>query len=463
MEPLIRLEEALFLGRARTRELYRRYVNPGLAALLGSVGFDRRYVRASGVSVWDAEGNEYWDFLGGYGAVNQGHNHPRIVAALEAVREAPNLLQASLSSLVAAVAHNLAQITPGDLSRTFFCNSGAEAVEGALKLARAATRKRRILYAQGSFHGKSFGALSVTGRSKYQDPFRPLLPETYAVPYGDLDALEGALRRRDVAAVILEPIQGEGGVIVPPEGYLRGVQELCRRYEALLILDEIQTGFGRTGKLFACEWEGVTPDILCLAKSLGGGVMPVGAFVTTPQVWDRAYGGMERALLHTSTFGGNARAMAVALASIEVVVEENLAEKARLRGEQALAGLRAIQRQFPSMIREVRGRGLLIGVEFEKPTRGWAERLTGGLVNRAAAEYGASLVAAQLLDRYRIITAYTLNNPNVIRFEPPLVVTEEQVRRTLNAVRAVLSEHRSFFSLAAGAVRSALGERIRRG
>ncbi|MDI3299210.1 MAG: aspartate aminotransferase family protein [Bacillota bacterium] len=463
MEPLISLEQALFLGRGETRDLYRRYVNPGMAALLGSVGFDRRYVRASGVSVWDAEGNEYWDFLGGYGAVNQGHNHPRIVAALEAVREAPNLLQAALSPLVAAVAHNLAQITPGELSRSFFCNSGAEAVEGALKLARAATRKRRILYAEGSFHGKSFGALSVTGRSRYQEPFRPLLPETYALPYGDLDAMESALRRRDVAAVILEPIQGEGGVIVPPEGYLRGVQELCRRYDALLVLDEVQTGFGRTGKLFACEWEGVTPDILCLAKSLGGGVMPVGAFVTTPQVWDRAYGGMERALLHTSTFGGNARAMAVALASIQVVVEEDLAERARRRGEQALAGLRALQRQFPSMIRDVRGRGLLIGVEFEKPTRGLAERLTGGLINRAAAEFGGALVAAHLLDRYRIITAYTLNNPNVIRFEPPLVVSEEQVRRTLNALRAVLEEHRSFFSLAAGTVRSVLGERLRRG
>ena len=280
---LITLEEALRLNRQDIHDLYKRYMNPSLATMLGLLKFDKRFVRAEGVRVWDEDGIEYLDFLGGYGALNFGHNDPRLNAALERVNTLPNLLQASLGTLSAVLAHNLAAIMPGGLQRSFFVNSGAEAVEGALKLAKAATKKKRIIYCEGAFHGKTMGALSVTGRSKYQAPFEPLVPDCAMVPFGDQGALEQELKKGDVAAVILEAIQGEGGVRIPPSGYLQEVRQLCKQYGALMVVDEIQTGFGRTGTIFACEQEKVIPDVICTSKSLGGGVMPLGAFTTTEE------------------------------------------------------------------------------------------------------------------------------------------------------------------------------------
>jgi putrescine aminotransferase len=446
-EDLLSLQEAMQLNRRDVRDIYKQYANPGLATMMGLINFDKKFVRAQGVSVWDDQGNEYLDFLGGYGALNFGHNHPQIVEAVQQAGELPNLLQASLGTLYAALAYNLAQITPGELCRTFFGNSGAEAVEGALKLARAATKKTRIIHCEGSFHGKTFGALSVTGKSKYQDPFKPLLPGCEAVPFGDPNALEAKLRNRDVAAFIIEPIQGEGGVHIPEEGYLRQVRDLCTRYETLLIFDEIQTGFARTGTTFACQWDTVEPDIMCLGKSLGGGVMPISAFTTTEGIWDRAFGGMEKCALHTSTFGGNARACAAGIASIEVMINENLAEQTRGKGAYLLQGLRELQEKYPALIKEVRGRGLLIGIEFNQVSGGFLNKVTGGKLNKFAEEYLAALVAGELMNRYQIITAYTLNNPNVIRFEPPLIVTREQLDTLLHALEDIFKKHSSIWSL----------------
>ncbi|MDD2555694.1 MAG: aspartate aminotransferase family protein [Syntrophaceticus sp.] len=445
---LLSLQEALQLDRRDISDIYKQYANPGLATMLGLVNFNKKFVKARGVNVWDDEGNEYLDFLGGYGALNFGHNHPQITDAVQKAAELPNLLQASLGTLYAALAYNLAQITPGELCRTFFGNSGAEAVEGALKLARGATGKTRFIHCEGSFHGKTFGALSVTGKSKYQDPFKPLLPGCEAVPFGDLNALEEKLKNKDVAAFIIEPIQGEGGVHLPEQGYLKGVRELCDRYDTLLIFDEIQTGFARTGTNFACQWETVVPDIMCLGKSLGGGVMPISAFITTEGIWDSAYGGMEKCSLHTSTFGGNARACAAGIASIEVMINEDLAEQARGKGAYLLQGLRDLQEKYPAMIKEVRGRGLLIGVEFNQMSdEGLFNKLTKGKINKLAEEYLASLIAGQLMNKYQIITAYTLNNPNVIRFEPPLIVSREQMDKLLAAMEDIFEHHSSMWSI----------------
>ena len=227
--------------------------------MLGLLNFDKRFVKAAGMQVWDEDGNVYLDFLGAYGALNLGHNPPAAQRGLEQAQELPNLLQASLNGMAAALAHNIAQVTPGKLGRTFFCNSGAEAVEGALKMARIATGRQRIIYCEGAFHGKTLGALSVTGRSKYQQPFAPLIPGCQAIPYGDVIALENELARGDVAAFIVEPIQGEGGVIVPPEGYLAKVRELCSRYGTLFIADEIQTGFRAYRQAVACQHEMLLP------------------------------------------------------------------------------------------------------------------------------------------------------------------------------------------------------------
>jgi len=239
--------------------LYRHHVNPGLCSLLGIVGFDRRFVEAHGMTVVDDCGIEYLDFLGGYGALNLGHNHPEVIEAVRRLEGMPNILQASIGCLTGALAAALASVAPGQLEKSFFGNSGAEAVEGALKLSRISTGRTDFVYAEDSFHGKSMGALSVTGRAKYQKPFQPLVPGCHQVPYGDIDALGTALSDHECAAFTVEPIQGEGGVIVPPDGYLKAAEGLCRAHGALLVVDEIQTGFGRTGTMFASEREGIEP------------------------------------------------------------------------------------------------------------------------------------------------------------------------------------------------------------
>ena len=453
---LITLEEALNLSEKEVKKMYKDYINPGLATMLSLVNFDKVYTYAQGSIVKDKEGKEYIDFLGGYGSINLGHNHPEVFAAVARVKDLPNILQASLGSLSAVLAKNLAEITPGKLQRTFFCNSGAEAVEGALKLARIATGKSTIISCDGSFHGKTMGALSATGREKYKKPFQPLVPGFITIPYGDLDSLEKALQENEVAAFIVECIQGEGGIIVPPDGYLKGVRQLCTKYDALLIIDEVQTGLGRTGKMFACEHENVEPDILCLAKSLGGGLVPLGAYITTKEIFDKAYGGLEKTLLHTSTFGGNAHAMAAGIAAIEITVRENLPQQAAEKGAYLLEKLKNLQSKHP-IIKDVRGKGLMIGLELQGSDKGLLNKLSGGALANLSKEYFASLLAGKLLNEYNIITAYTLNNPNVIRIEPPLNISYEHLDRLLEGLENILTENKSFIKLAVSNVKNIFG------
>ena len=439
----IGVKEAMKLSREQNEKNHRQFINPELVKMMSLLDFDKCFVRAEGSSVWDNEGNEYLDFLGGYGALNLGHNHPEVIAAVESVKS-PNLLQAALNPLAGALARDLALFTPGELQYSFFGNSGAEAVEGALKLARASTGKTNFVSCEGAFHGKSFGALSVTGREKYRKPFAPLLPVVEFVPYGDSAALEKVLAKGDTAAFIVEPIQGEGGVIVPPEGYLKKARDICTEHNTLLIIDEIQTGFGRTGKLFACEHEGVVPDIMCISKSFGGGVMPLAAYTATEKVWKRAYGSMEKATLHTSTFGGNSRAAAAGIASLEIIYREDLSRQAAEKGEYLLKRLRQLQEKYP-LLQEVRGRGLMIGLEFTQPKQeGLLNKLTGGMVGKMASEYLGAMVAGELLTKHQIITAYTLNNPNVIRLEPPLTITYEQLDKLLTALEEIFARNKGF-------------------
>ncbi len=444
---LLTIEDALALDIRGIRGIYKRCGNPALTKMLSLLEFDKRFVGARGVVVWDEKNDEYLDFLGGYGALNVGHNHPRVLEALSKVEDMPGLIQTSLPPVAAALANNLAAVTPGELQRTFFCNSGAEAVEGALKLARAATGRPAFVFCENSFHGKTLGALSVTGKEKYRTPFTPLVPDCHAVPFGNADQLEIAVKRHKPAAFIVEPIQGEGGIIVPPAGYLAQASDICARYGTLLVVDEIQTGFGRTGKMFACEHENVTPDVICMAKSLGGGVLPIGAFITTDALWRKAYSGVDRATLHTSTFGGNSRAAAAGLAALEVVLQEDLSAAAREKGRLLVELLTALQHRFP-LIREVRGQGLLIGIEFNQP-QSLVNTASFGMAKKLSHEFIASLVASELAGRHRIITAYTLNNPNVIRLEPPLTVSENQLHVVSQALEQVLSTHKGFFGIAA--------------
>jgi putrescine aminotransferase len=396
---------------AEVFENYKSYVNPPLARVMKISGSPVE-VRASGCTIWDAAGKSYLDFAGGYGVFTLGHSHPRVVAAVREQLERMSLSGKTMFNvLLGRAAKRLAEITPGDLRISFWCNSGTEAIEGSIKLARAATGRTKIVSTMNAFHGKTMGALSVSGREAFQTPFQPLLEGFARVPYGDVSELDEALH--DAAAFIVEPVQGEGGVNVPPDGYLRAVREACDRAGALFVADEVQTGFGRCGYLFGCDREDVVPDVMTLAKGLSGGVMPVGAFISRPEIWTRAFG--KAPLVHTSTFGGGELACAAALASMDTLEDEGLVENSRVRGEQLLAGARAIGAEFPEVVREVRGLGLLVGVELtSEGYGGWIipEMLKGG-----------------------VTAAWTLNLQRVIRLEPPLIVTSEQVDRALAALR----------------------------
>jgi len=389
---------------------YRSYINPPLARVMKLSGSPVE-VSASGATITDHTGRSYLDFAGGYGVFTLGHRHPRVVAA---VREQLDRMALSgrtmFNPLMGRLAKRLAELTPGDLTFSFFCNSGAEAVEGALKLARAATGRATFVSTGGAFHGKTFGALSVSGRDAFRTPFAPLLPDVRQVGFGDAAALRAAVDA-GVAAVIVEPIQGEGGVNVPPDGYLREVRAICDGVGAVMIADEVQTGLGRCGARFACDREGVVPDVMALAKGLSGGVMPIGAYVARPAVWNAAYA--KAPLLHTSTFGGSELACAAALAALDVLVDDDLAERARVRGDQLLAGARAVMRRHPAVIADVRGAGLLVGVELRDEG------------------YGGAIIP-DLLKR-GVTAAWTLNAQRVIRLEPPLIVRAAEIDVALDA------------------------------
>lgn len=454
MTELISLDEALAASREELVSKHRAYVNPAFQKMLGYLGFDKKFVQAQGTKVWDEAGVSYLDFLGGYGSLNLGHNPETVYEAIEKVKSSPNILQASMGILNASLAENLARITPRGLQNTFFCNSGAEAIEASIKLARKVTGRPEIISAQGSFHGKTMGALSVSGRDKFKKGFSPLLPNCKQVPFGDIEALENALSDQ-VAAVLLEPIQGEGGVIMPPDNYLTKARELCNQYQALLIVDEIQTGLGRTGKLFATQWEQVEPDVLCLAKSLGGGVIPMGAMITRSKHWQAAYGSMDSALLHTSTFGGNTVASAAGIQSLNLLINNDLAEAARTQGAYMLKRLSDLASEN-TLIKEVRGKGLLIGMEFHLPEKDVLDKISKGMVSQMGREYAGAFVAERLLNEYQVITAYTLNNPNVIRLEPPLTVTSEELDYVIASIKELTNKYDNFYRLALSSGKKAM-------
>jgi putrescine aminotransferase len=397
---------------AEAFENYKNFINPPLARVMKLSGSPVE-VRASGTTIWDQNGKAYLDFAGGYGVFTLGHSHPRVIAAVREQMERMSLSGKTMFNVVLGrAAKRLAELAPGDLQYSFWCNSGAEALEGAIKLARAATGRVKIVATHDAYHGKTLGALSISGREAFQEPFRPLLADVAHVAFADAPVLDQALR--DAAAFVVEPVQGEGGVNVPPLGYLRAVRAACDRAGALFIADEVQTGLGRCGYLFACERDGVVPDVMTLAKGLSGGIIPVGAFIARPDLWNRAYA--KAPLIHTSTFGGSEIACAAALAAMDVLIEDDLVSNARARGEQLLDGCKAIALEYPQVIREARGLGLLVGVE---------------LTNEG---YGGWIIPEML--KAGVTAAWTLNQQRVIRLEPPLIVTEGEVEIALSAFSA---------------------------
>lgn len=391
---------------------YEKYINPSQARLFRFMGLASVEGSAEGWTITDSEGKQFIDCLGGYGMFALGHRNPAVVKAVEdALHTMPMCGKVLFNRQMADLAEKLAEITPGELQYSFFVNSGTEAVEGCLKVARLATKRIKFVAAENAFHGKTMGSLTATGRDLYRDPFKPLLDGFTHVPYGDIEAIKNAVDE-ETAAVILEPIQGEGGIIVPPDGYLHQVKEVCEAKGALLIADEVQTGIGRTGEWFGVNHDGVTPDLMACAKALGGGVMPIGAIIGTPRAWQ---GLIEAPFLHTSTFGGNQLACAAGIAAIKYIQEEDLLRRGRETGAYFKAGLEKIMQEYPEVIAQVRGRGMMIGIELTK-------------------EGAGGMLMSLMIDK-KIIMAYTLNNPKVIRIEPPLIMPVEVVDHVLEEFR----------------------------
>lgn len=411
----------------QTVDGFREHVNPGFLAYRKTVTKDGQFAAVEwsdeGSCFTDVSGKKYIDCLGGFGIYNVGHRNPKVVKAVtdQLNRQALHS-QDLLDPLRAMLARILADITPGDLKYSFFTNSGTESVEAALKLAKMYSERTTFISTTRAFHGKSLGSLSGTAKGMFRKPFLPLIPGFRHVPFGDIDMMRKtfetcSLVGEDVAAVILEPIQGEGGIILPPENYLKQVRELCDEYGALLIFDEVQTGMGRTGKMFAAELYDVVPDIICLAKAFGGGVMPAGAVVAKESVFKSWF---ENPFMHTTTFGGNPLACAAAIATIGVLLEERLPERAEEVGEYFLNGLKEAASGHEDKVLEIRGKGLMIGIEFHQDEIGY--EVSKGMFDRG------------------VLVAGTLINSKTIRIEPSLKISYEEVDTVINTFKDVLEK-----------------------
>ncbi|MFE0047729.1 aspartate aminotransferase family protein [Streptomyces albireticuli] len=419
-------------------DLHTRHLNHQLPRMLRTIGFDKVYERAEGAYFWDAEGRDYLDMLAGFGVMGVGRHHPVVRKALHDVLDASlaDLTRFDCQPLPGLLAEKLLSYTP-HLDRVFFGNSGTEAVETALKFARYATGRPRVLYCDHAFHGLTTGSLSVNGETGFRDGFAPLLPDT-AIPLGDLDALERELRRGDVAAFVVEPVQGKG-VHEPPPGFLRAAQDLLRRHKALLIADEVQTGIGRTGDFYAYQHEeGVEPDLVCVAKALSGGYVPVGATLGKDWIFKKVYSSMDRVLVHSASFGSNAQAMAAGLAVLSVMEDEELVANARHTGELLRSRLAALVGKY-ELLHDVRGRGLMIGIEFGRP-RSLGLRGRWAMLQAARKGLFAQMVVVPLLQKHRILTQVSGDHLEVIKLIPPLTIGEPEVDRFVAAFTAVMDD-----------------------
>ena len=419
--------------------LHKEYLNPQLARVLETLGFDRLYVRGEGCYLYDDKGERYLDFLAGFGVYALGRGHPAVKKALHQAidLDLPNMVQLDCALLPGLLAEKLVARAHDGLRRVYFCNSGTEATEAAIKFARRATGRPRVLFCDHAFHGLTTGSLALNGGKDFREGFGQLLPGTTQVPFGDADALARELRSKDVAAFVVEPIQGKG-VNVAPEGYWQSVQELCRRHGTLLVADEVQVGMGRTGKFFAHEHYGLEPDIVTLSKALSGGYVPVGAVLCTEKVFMSVYSSMERAMVHSTTFGRNQLAMVAGLATLEVFDDEQIVEQARRTGEAFDAALAPLVERY-EMLHAVRGKGLIIGLVFDKP-RSRALRLRWNALEAVRTALFSQMVVVPLFHRHRILTQVAADNMNVIKLLPPLLAGQEEVDYFAAALDDVLRD-----------------------
>lgn len=436
--------------RNQAFELHRQHVNPQFARVLRTIGFDKTYVKAQGAHLWDERGNKYLDMLGGYALLNMGRNHPAIKKTLIDFlnQDYPTWVQFETPLLSGLLAAELKKRVSNDLEYVFFTNSGTEGIEAAIKFARCATGRPGLVFTNKAFHGLSTGSLSINGDASFREGFEPLLPGCAPIPFDDLAALEEALSNRNVAAFIVEPIQGKG-VNIPSQGYLREAATLCRSSGTLLVVDEVQTGFGRTGKFLAIDHErdgagDVDPDIIVLSKALSGGYVPVGAVLTRKNVWEKVFSSMERAIVHSSTFHQGSLAMAAGLASLRALDDDDLIGNADRMGRMLMNGLIAMKPRYPLM-KDVRGRGLMIGIEFGPPgMRSPGLRTAWSLIHTMDANLFPQAIVLPLMDDHRIITQVAGHHIDVIKLIPPLVIDESDVKWFLSAFEDVMKKLHQF-------------------
>jgi ornithine--oxo-acid transaminase len=432
------LREVLRARGSERYELHRKHLNPQLPRMLHAIGFDRVYTSAEGAYLYDDAGRDYLDMLAGFGVYAVGRHHPVVRKAMHDVVDLglADLTQFDAPPLAGPLAEALLARVP-HLQRVYFSNSGTEAVEAGLKYARYFTRRKRIVYCDHAFHGLTAGSLSVNGARDFRKGFGPLLPGT-AIPFGDLDALERELRRGDVAGFLIEPIQGKGVAVSPP-GFLQGAQRLLREHGALLIADEVQCGLGRTGEFFAFQHDGVEPDLVATAKALSGGYVPVGATLGREEIFARVYSSMDRVLVHDSTFGSNAQAMAAGLATLHVLEAEDVIENARTVGAELMRRLVELADKY-ELIGDVRGRGLMIGIEFRAPASSMKLRTHWRALQLARKGLFAQTVVHALFHRHRILTQVSGDHIEVIKLIPPLIIGEREVDRFITAFDDVLAD-----------------------
>jgi ornithine--oxo-acid transaminase len=435
--------------------LYERYVNPQWVRLLDVLQMNVDYVRCSGVELHTADGRVILDFNSGYCVHNVGHNHPRVVAALkdELERTGPAMLQNHVADAAGVLAARLCNLAGGRLTRAFFASSGSEGIEAAIKFARVHTKRSDILCAAGGFHGLTCGALSLMSNALWREGFGSLLPGTAFVPYGDVEELERKLATKSFAAFVVEPVQGEGGVLVPSGKYLSDVQDLCRRYHTLFVLDEVQTGLYRTGPFLAAHHFGVEPDMIVLAKALSGGLVPCSAVLMSDKICGSVYNSLERALVHTSTFGENGLAMRAAITTLEILEDEQLGPRAIAAGEYLRRALRDRLTKY-EMVGEVRGLGLLNAIEF-KPPRSLKLRLAFAALSRIHPAVFGQILMMRMFRDHLILSQICGNNFMVLKISPPLMVNDAQLDRFISAVEQVVDLMHSsggFWSEALGIV-----------
>lgn len=431
-------------GAEDPQSLHAAHINPRFAKVLQLIGFDRTWVRAEGASLFDDRGDRYIDLQAGYGVFNMGRNHPRVRDALidYLQSEDASLVQLGTSRLAGLLAERLKALVGGRLERVYFTSSGHEGIETAIKFAHCATGRPAILYAASAFHGLSTGALALNGTNQFRDGFAPFLPDCRAIPFDDLAALEAALAKGDVAAFVVEPIQGKR-VGIPASGYLREAARLCRRHGALFVVDEVQTGLGRTGRMFAYQHDGdVDPDIVVIAKSLSGGYVPVGAVLYPKWVYDKVFSSLDRAVVHSSTFGQGGLAMAAGLAALDVIEDEDLCGRAAVLGDRLGNALTALKAQREFLV-DVRWRGLMLGLEFGSPRSltlkaGWA------LAHKLDQSLFCQALIIPLFSRHHILTQVAGPAVDIIKLIPPLVITEADLDRTVQAFDDVLADLHQF-------------------